>query len=206
MKLTKHAWIIWGISLAVVLVLIAMIPFVRTISWWIGAACTVAMFILCACTFRMAFRKGDGLESKLLGWPIFKVGCVALIIQLVLGAIIMGTAAFLPTWMAAIAEVLVFAATGICLTVKDASRTVVTTSETMVADQTAPWKAIRAKANALAASGNADMKKLAEDIRYADPMPTEIDAQIAALLDGEVNPETIEQIKRLLNQRKSMKR
>ena len=82
MKLSKHAWTIWGILLVVALVLMVLIPFSRTASWWIAAICTVLMFLLAAWTFYAAFRK-DGLESKILGWPIFKVGAVALAVQAV---------------------------------------------------------------------------------------------------------------------------
>lgn len=121
MKLSKHAWTIWGILLVAALVLMVLIPFSRTASWRIAAICTVLMFLLAAWTFYAAFRK-DGLESKILGWPIFKVGAVALAVQVVLGFALMGLAALCPAWVTVLAEVLIFAVTGICLTVKDAAR------------------------------------------------------------------------------------
>ena len=205
MKLSKHAWTIWGILLVVALVLMVLIPFSRTASWWIAAGCTVLMFLLAARTFYAAFRK-DGLESKILGWPIFKVGAVALAVQVVFGFALMGLAALCPVWVAVLAEVLIFAVTGICLTVKDAARVVVSQSEAHMADSTAAWKVIRQKANALAASGDADMKRLAEEIRFADPMPTSIDGEIAAQVDalaaGE-NPEGVKKIFTLLERRKA---
>ena len=86
MKLSKHAWTIWGILLVVALVLMVLIPFSRTASWWIAAGCTVLMFLLAAWTFYAAFRK-DGLESKILGWPVFKVGATALAVQAALPAL-----------------------------------------------------------------------------------------------------------------------
>ena len=46
MKLSKHAWTIWGILLVVALVLMVLIPFSRTASWWIAAGCTVLMLAL----------------------------------------------------------------------------------------------------------------------------------------------------------------
>ena len=98
MKLSKHAWTIWGILLVVALVLMVLIPFSRTASWWIAAGCTVLMFLLAAWTFYAAFRK-DGLESKILGWPIFKLGAVALAVQVVLGFALMGLAALCPAWV-----------------------------------------------------------------------------------------------------------
>ena len=202
MKLSKHAWTIWGILLVVALVLMVLIPFGRTASWWIAAGCTVLMFLLAAWTFYAAFRK-DGLESKILGWPIFKVGAVALVVQAVLGFALMGLAALCPAWVTVLAEV--FAVTGICLTVKDAARVVVSQSEAHMADSTAAWKVIRQKANALAASGDADMKRLAEEIRFADPMPTSLDGEIAAQVDAlaaGANGKNVQNLLKQLEQRK----
>ena len=185
MKLTKHAWILWGVALAVVLVLALVIPFVKTAVYWIGLLCTAAMFGVCAFAFIRAFRKDGTMESKLLGWPIFKVGYVALIVQIVVGFALMGLAALCPVWAAAIAEVAAFAVTAFCMTVKDAAREAVTTAEVKVADNTAAWKAIRARASALAAgSDNAQLRRLAEEIRYADPMPTSVDGEIMEALSA----------------------
>ena len=145
------------------------------------------------------------MESKILGWPIFKVGAVALAVQGVLGFALMGLAALCPAWVTVLAEVLIFAVTGICLTVKDAARMVVSQSEAHMADSTAAWKVIRQKANALAASGDADMKRLAEEIRFADPMPTSIDGEIAAQVDAlaaGANPDAIKRLTAALAQRK----
>jgi len=196
MKLNKYAWVIWSITLAVVIILMIIIPFVRTAAWWVGAVCTIAMFGMSALAFYRAFGK-DGMESKVIGWPIFKVGYTALIAQIIIGAFIMGIAVFCPVWAAVIAEVIVFAMTGICLTVKDAAREVVTQSETKIEDKTVAWKAIRARANAIAAeTGHPDIKKLAEEIRYADPTPTEMDGEIAQMLETLSSYADAENIKR----------
>ena len=104
-----------------------------------------------------------------------------------------------------LAEVLIFAVTGICLTMKDAAH-VVSQSEARMADSTAGWKVIGQGANALAASGDADMKRLAEEIRFAAPMPTSIDGEIAAQVDAlaaVANPESVKKILTLLERRKA---
>ena len=207
MKLTKHAWMIWGISLVLAIVLMILIPFVRTAAWWIAACCTVLMFFLCAFAFVRAFRTGETAESKLLGWPIFKVGYVSLIIQIVVGAAVMGIASFCPAWAAAVAELIVFAAAGICLTVKDAARETVSAGESAIKDNTAAWKAIRARAASIAAeTGHPELKKLAEEIRYADPSPTELDGEIAQMLETLSSYADAENIRKafvLMEQRKA---
>lgn len=96
------------------------------------------------------------------------------------------------------AEVLIFAVMGICLTVQEAARVVVSQSEAQMADSA--WKAIRQKANALAASGDADMKHLAEEIRFADPMPMSIDGEIAAQVDALTSGKSGKNVQNLLKQ------
>ena len=208
MKLTKHAWILWGVALAVVLVLALVIPFVKTAVYWIGLLCTAAMFGVCAFAFIRAFRKDGTMESKLLGWPIFKVGYVALIVQIVVGFALMGLAALCPVWAVAIAEVAAFAVTAFCMTVKDAAREAVTTAEVKVADNTAAWKAIRARASQVAAeTGHPDIRKLTEDIRYADPTPTAMDGEIAQMLEtlsSYADAANIAKAKALMEQRRTL--
>jgi hypothetical protein len=206
MKLNKHAWALWAIALAVTLALMIAISFARTASWWVSAVCTVVMFALCAYTFYLAFHKDNTLESKLLGWPIFKVGYTALIVQLIVGTMIMSLAAFCPVWVAIIAEVIVFGMTAGALTVRDAARAVVTQSEQAAEDKTVPWKAIRERVIDIAnATGHPELKKLAEEIRYADPMPTSMDSEIVdmlATLSSYADAENIKKAYQLVEKRK----
>ena len=208
MKLTKHAWIIWSIVLVVTLALMILIPFARTSTWWLAACGTIVMFGLCAFTFVRAFRKDDTLESKVLGWSIFQVGYTALLVQIVVGFILMGIAAFFPWWGTAIAEIFIFAISGICLTTKDAAREFVAHSEVAVEDKTAAWKMLRSRVSALAAETNhPEIYKLAEIIRIADPMPTSIDGQIAEIIEvlaGNTDDVTINKLAQLLEQRKML--
>ena len=207
MKLTKHAWILWGISLIVFLVFSFVIPFTHTGTFWLAFGATLIMFGVTVFIFARAFNKYETLESKLLGWPIFKVGYIALIIQIIVGFIMMGIATLCPVWAAVIAEVVVFAVTGFCLTVNDAARETVVTAEAKITDNTAAWKAIRARANAIAAeTGHPDIKKLAEEIRYADPTPTSMDGEIAQMLEtlsSYANVENIRKAYGILEQRKN---
>ena len=208
MKLTKHAWVLWSVALAVVLVLALVIPFARTAVYWVALGCTAAMFGMCALAFVRAFRKDNKLESKLLGWPIFKVCYTSLIVQIIVGFALMGLAALCPVWAAALAEVAVFAWAAVCLTVKDAAREAVTAAEVKLTDNTAAWKAIRARAGQVAAeTGHPDIRKLAEDIRYADPTPTPIDGDIAQMLEilsSYADAENIRKAFSLMEQRKAL--
>ena len=71
MKLSKHAWTIWGILLVVALVLMVLIPFSRTASWWIAAICTVLMFLLAA--WLLDGFVVDGIWAGVLGSVVYSV-------------------------------------------------------------------------------------------------------------------------------------
>ena len=96
----------------------------------------------------------------------------------------------------------------ICLTAKDAAREVVVNSESSVTDNTAAWKTIRSRAAAIAAATNhPELIKLAEKIRYADPMPTSMDGQIAEMLEtlsSYADAANIKKAFQLLDQRKAI--
>ena len=208
MKLTGHAWILWGIALAVDLILSFAIPFSRVAVFWIALFCTMVMFALCAFAFFRAFRKDSTMQSKLLGWPIFKVGIVMLSVQFIIGFVLMGAASLCPAWLAVLTEVILFAITAFSMTVKDAAREIVTVAETIVTDRTHEWKAIRAHAAAIASgSDNPALKKLAEMIRFADPTPTSMDGEIALILESlssDANAANIDRAFALLEKRKVM--
>lgn len=141
-------------------------------------------------------------------WLIYRVGYTALIAQLILGFALMAAASPCPVWLAAGFEALLFAAAVFCLIVKDAAREAVAHSEAAIADNTAAWKAIRARAVAIAAAKNhPELRKLAEEIRFADPTPTSLDGQIAEMLETLSSYADVANIKKafqLLDQRKAI--
>lgn len=208
MKLSKHAWILWTISLFITLALALLIPFVHTVVYWLALGCMGAMFLLCAYTFARAFRKDETLESKLLGFPIFKVGYAATIVQIILCFLLMALAALCPLWIAILSEILLFGCAGFCLTAKDAAREAIVQFEANIPDKTGAWKAIRSRANALAVENcNPEIRKLAEEIRYADPTPSSLDAEISEhleILSNDASAENIQNAFSLLRQRKNL--
>lgn len=103
MKLTKHAWSLWGCSLAAVLAAALLIPFRKTGGYWLALGCLPLMFALCALVFVRAFSEKDTLESKLLGWPLFKVAFFAVAGEACLALLLMAFSTLCPLWLGGIA-------------------------------------------------------------------------------------------------------
>ena len=89
---TNHAILLWAGLLVVTAVLSVVLPFVHSTVFWIAAVCDLLMFIGVECVFVRAFRRGGSLESKLLGWPIFRTGFVTLTVQVIIGFALMALA------------------------------------------------------------------------------------------------------------------
>ena len=127
-----------------------------------------------------------------------------LIAQIALSFMLMAVSRVVPIWAAAVIEGLMIAATLFMMLGKSVARDVVNQTERVVSDKTQAWKAICAKANMLAA-GNPKLAKLAEEIRFADPKPTNMDEEIVQMLEALSNDADTEKIKKaekMLMQRK----
>ena len=207
-KLTIHFLILWVLALAVTALFAIVLPFEHTDVYWVACGCILAMFILVAITAWRAFRRGTDVFSKALGWPIFKAGWAALIVQIAVGFILMAVAGILPVIWAVVIEAVVFACALAVLVMRDAAREAVTDSEQRALDSTAAWKALRLRISAVAAeTGNEQVKKLAEEIRYSDPTPTELDGRLAEMvetLSSYATRENIEKAAQLLRQRNEL--
>lgn len=205
MKKTMNKVALMSAILCVVYVALAMlIPFAHNVVFAVALCTTLILFVLAAVGCKAAIAKEEGWQSRLLGWPIFKVAAMMLIAQIALSFVLMAVSRVVPIWAAAVIEGLMIAATLFMMLGKSVARDVVHQTERVVSDKTQAWKAIRAKANMLAA-GNPKLAKLAEEIRFADPTPTNMDEEIVQMLEALSNDADTEKIKKaekMLMQRK----
>ena len=197
-----HFLALWAIALALA------IPFMRTPVYWIGFCATLLMFAVAAAAFARAFRDGRSLESALLGWPIFKCGALALGAQLIAGFALMALARALGVTAAVVIEIVLFGCAAAVLVARDAARAAVEQTEARVQDDTGAWKALRAQASAFAATAGSDAaRKLADDIRFADPRPTDMDGDIAqavGALGADATDDDIERVRKMVGRRSAL--
>ena len=184
MKVTKNAFILWLIALIAFVAIPLIIPFSKTSVFWVGFISAIIMFLIVAAIFYICLHKSLTLQSKLLGWPIFKVAYYALGIQIVISVLLMCLSTFCPQIIGIIIEILFFSATAACLVIRDTMQHVLSSSENKVINDTTQWKTIRAKLLAFASeTSSSEVKKLAEDIRYADPTVKDGDEEIEMTVD-----------------------
>lgn len=145
-----------------------------------------------------------------MGFPIFRVSLVALAFQLVVFMLLATMSVACPVWLAVIVEGLMLMGTSVCLIVTEAARSVVGDAEAELDDKTHMIKKLRERAAAMVplqedALAKAEVEKLAQALRYADPISSEatkgleskIEYLLAQLGEGATH-ERIEKAKRAL--------
>ena len=101
-KKTRSFILVYGIVFLVCLLAFLIIPFQKNAASWIvfafslisiAAGCGISLF---------AFRGEQALVSKVYGFPVFRIGLIYMILQLVFSLIICIVAAFVdvPYWIA----------------------------------------------------------------------------------------------------------
>lgn len=179
MKTVKYAWLMWVICVTAYVLLAVIIPFQQTSIYWIAVCATLIMFGITRCAYVSALRKGNDTESKLLGWPIFKVAVVANCVQIIISLVFMTISTIISVRLTLCIEIVLFALTLISLVVRSAGREVVMYEESMHTNKAEQWKRIRDLASQLAITiPSTELKKLNEDIRFSDPTPKNGDDDI----------------------------
>lgn len=181
----QNGYLILGIVFAVFTVVAFAAPFTKTPVFWVSY-----LFGLVAICFQIPLwnkaLKGESLKSKFLGFPVLYIGVTYLIIQLIISLIMMAVPG-IPIWAAIIVDVIVLAITCTLVISGDVAKTSIEKTEEKVQTKTAFIKGLKADVDILLSEEKdpvikRELVKLADDIRYSDPMSSseleEIEKQI----------------------------
>ena len=173
-KNTKLAYAVLGIVFILFNVIVFAVPTDKTITFWIAYAFTVVAFALQIGIWNAAFKATETLKSKFLGVPIIYVGIVYLVLQLIAFAVFM-IFPLIPSWIVVIACALVLGISAICLISADVARDEINRVEEKVNQKVFYIRELQADVEILAEQEqNPEIKtsltRLAEKIRYSDPM------------------------------------
>ncbi len=173
-KNTKLAYAVLGIVFILFNVIAFAVPTNKTITFWIAYAFTVVAFALQIGIWIAAFKAAETLKSKFLGVPIIYVGIVYLVLQLIAFAVFM-IFPLIPSWIVVIACALVLGISAICLISADVARDEINRVEEKVNQKVFYIRELQADVEMLAEQEqNPEIKtsltRLAEKIRYSDPM------------------------------------
>lgn len=199
-------WVVLGVVLVVYNVLAFALPFPKTAVFAVSYLFTTIAILAQIYVIRTAFYRGEGVKSKFYGFPIAKLGVIYLAVQLIAGLVFMALGLIVPVWLPLALYVVLLGVAAAGFVAADAARDEVVRQEVKLEKDVSRMREFQAKGRALVTLNQIPeaarpLEKLAEDLRFSDPVSsealTEIEDQLAeclAQLQEAVSAQKTEQI------------
>lgn len=199
-------WVVLGVVLVVYNVLAFALPFPKTAVFAVSYLFTMIAILAQIYVIRTAFYRGEGVKSKFYGFPIAKLGVIYLAVQLIAGLVFMALGLIVPVWLPLALYVVLLGIAAAGFVAADAARDEVVRQEVKLEKDVSRMREFQAKGRALVALNQVSeaarpLEKLAEDLRFSDPVSsealTETEDQLAeclAQLQEAVSAQKTEQI------------
>ena len=179
-----------GIVFALFNVIAFVVPTDKTATFWTAYTFTVVAFAAQIPLWKIALGKKDTLKSKFLGVPVIHVGITYLIIQLIAFAIFM-IFPTLPVWLAVVVCAIILAISALCAIAGQAGANEINRVEEKIKVKRAFIQFLQTDIEMLAesetdAETKAELKKLAEKVRFSDPMSHEMLGELESRISAKV--------------------
>lgn len=167
-----------------------LIPTEKNATFWTAYVFSVIAFAVQIPLWKIAFGKKDTLKSKFLGIPVIHVGIAYLIIQLIAFAVFM-VFPTLPVWLAVIVCAIILATSALCIIAGQAGANEINRVEEKIKVKRAFIQFLQTDIEMLAENETdtetkAELKKLAEKVRFSDPMSHEMLGELESRISAKV--------------------
>lgn len=194
-------------------VIVFAVPTLKTVTFWIAYGFSVVAFGLQIGIWQFAFSHSGSLKSKALGIPVVHVGLIYLAAQLV--ALVVFTALpLIDSWVALVACAVLLALTGISIVGTEFGKQEINRIDNQIQGKVFFIKSLQVDAELLVQQETdpetkTALEKLAEQIRYSDPMShqalagleNQIADKLSALKTAEDKATLINELDSLLTER-----
>jgi len=179
-----------GIVFALFNVIAFVIPTDKTATFWIAYVFSVVAFAVQIPLWKIAFGKKDTLKSKFLGIPVVHIGLTYLIIQLIAFAVFM-ILSMLPVWLAIVVCSIILAISALCAIAGQAGANEINRVEEKIKVKRAFIQFLQTDIEMLAETETDSetkiaLKKLAEKVRFSDPMSHEMLGELESRITAKV--------------------
>ena len=179
-----------GIVFALFNVIAFVIPTDKTATFWTAYTFSVVAFAVQIPLWKIALGKKDTLKSKFLGIPVIHVGITYLIIQLIAFAVFM-IFPTLPVWLAVVVCAIILAISALCAIAGQAGANEIDRVEEKIKVKRAFIQFLQTDIEMLVeretdAETKAALKKLAEKVRFSDPMSHEMLDELESIISAKV--------------------
>ena len=183
-------YFVLGIVFALFNVIAFVVPADKTATFWTAYAFSVVAFAVQIPLWKISFGKKDTLKSKFLGIPVIHVGITYLIIQLIAFAVFM-IFPTLPVWVAVVVCAVILAISALCVIAGQAGANEINRVDEKIKVKRAFIQFLQTDIEMLAetetdAETKAALKKLAEKVRFSDPMSHEMLGELESRITAKV--------------------
>ena len=184
------SYIALGIVFALFNVIAFVIPTEKAATFWAAYVFSVVAFAVQIPLWKIALGKKDSLKSKFLGIPVIHVGITYLIIQLIAFAVFM-ILPTLPVWLAVVVCTIILAISALCAIAGQAGANEINRVEEKIKVKRAFIQFLQTDIEMLAeretdADTQIALKKLAEKVRFSDPMSHEMLGELESRISAKV--------------------
>ena len=177
MKNKVLGYVVLGTLFALLSLVVFLIPTIKTATFWVTYIFTIIAFVAQIGIWKIAFEKENTLKSKFLGIPIIHVGIVYLAIQIIALLVFTGFSA-MPFWITIIVCVFILGTSVILMISGEIAKDEIEKTEEKVKKKVLYIKELQVEVKLIAEKESddnikAELLKLAEKIRFSDPMSNE---------------------------------
>lgn len=168
-----RASLLLGILLILYLLLAFLIPFAKTLVFWLSFGYTLAAFALAVAAFYVAFLRNPGAKSRFYGFPIAKIGAAYWLAQLLVGLLAMALGKWIPVWLTVLVYTIALGAAAIGLIAAEAVADGIQTQDAKLKNDVTLMRSLQSKLSQMDCTNPdaaAAIRKLAEELRYSDPV------------------------------------
>ena len=183
------------ITLAVLFVVFTVIafviPFPKTTVFWIAYLCGVFAILFQIYIFKSSFGNEDA-RSRFYGFPIARLGIIYLVIQLIASIAEIALAKFIPAWIVIVINVLILAFALIGCITAETMRDEIAKQDGKLKKSVFNMRELQSiSATLVDQCGDEnlkkDLKKLADEFRYSDPLSSDKTKVLEADLQSRVS-------------------
>ena len=184
------AYAVLAIAFVLFNVIVFAVSTAKTATFWTAYVFTAVAFASQIGIWKFAFKSADSLKSIFLGIPLVSVGITYLIVQIIAFVVFM-VLPLTASWIAIVVCALILGISAICLIGTETGREEINRVEEKVEKKVFYIQSLQTDVEILAsfeadANTKAALTKLAEKIRFSDPMSNEILADLEAEITAKV--------------------
>ena len=192
-KKEKSAIAIYSIILLIYIMIFLVVPFSKNESSWISFAFTIVAILFSLLVSKIAFKDSKKSLSVLYAYPVFRIGFVYMLIQLVIGSVvsIIGCWYEVSYWIPLVVYMCLLGIVVILIILADNTRDMVEDIGVKTLKDTCKFDTIKMEMDIIEKTCAADLleselRELAREIRFSDPVSSDMTKNLEESIQDEV--------------------